>query len=175
MTRISWNLGRSYFYAGRLDEAISSFRASLNLSPEAIGRLSWIGLALILKDEPEAALEAIQQESDGPDRLLYLPMAYHALGQTAESDAALTELIERFELGAAYNIAYVMAFRGDADRAFDGLDKATQYKDSGLSLIPVDPLYSNIHDDHRWLPFLESIGKSPEQLAVIEFEVRLPQ
>lgn len=68
--RSSWNLGRSYFYAGRLDEAISSFRASLNLSPEAIGRLSWIGLALIFKDEPEAALEAIQQESDDPDRLI---------------------------------------------------------------------------------------------------------
>jgi hypothetical protein len=26
-----------------------------------------------------------------------------------------------------------------------------------------------------WQPFLESIGKSPEQLAAIEFEVRLPQ
>jgi hypothetical protein len=36
---------------------------------------------------------------------------------------------------------------------------------------------SSIHrnDDPRWLPVLESIGKSPEQLAAIEFEVRLPQ
>jgi hypothetical protein len=40
---------------------------------------------------------------------------------------------------------------------------------------PVDILFANIHDDPRWLPFLKSIGKSPEQLAAIEFEVRLPQ
>jgi len=29
--------------------------------------------------------------------------------------------------------------------------------------------------DPRWLPFLESIDKSPEQLAAIEFEVTLPK
>jgi hypothetical protein len=40
---------------------------------------------------------------------------------------------------------------------------------------PEESLFANIHDDPRWLPFLESIGKSPEQLAAIEFEVRLPQ
>jgi hypothetical protein len=33
----------------------------------------------------------------------------------------------------------------------------------------------NIHDDPRWLPFLRSIGKAPEQLAAIEFEVTLPE
>ena len=34
---------------------------------------------------------------------------------------------------------------------------------------------ANIHDDPRWLPFLESIGRSPEQLAAIEFNVTLPE
>ena len=37
------------------------------------------------------------------------------------------------------------------------------------------PMFANIHSDPRWLPFLESIGKSPEQLAAIEFEVTLPE
>jgi hypothetical protein len=35
--------------------------------------------------------------------------------------------------------------------------------------------FTNLHDDPRWLPFLESIGKSREQLAAIEFEVKLPE
>jgi hypothetical protein len=35
--------------------------------------------------------------------------------------------------------------------------------------------FTNIHDDPRWLPFLESIGKSPAQLAAIEFKVTLPE
>ncbi len=97
--------------------------------------------------------------------MIGLPMAYYALGQAAESDAALTELIDKHEQGWAYNIAYVLAFRGEADRAFEWLDKAVEYKDSGLSQIPVQVLFANIHDDPRWLPFLESIGKSPEQLG----------
>jgi hypothetical protein len=76
---------------------------------------------------------------------------------------------------AAYNIAYVLAFRGETDRAFEWLDKAVQYKDPGLSQIAMEPRFANIRTDPRWLPFLESIGKSPDQLAAIEFEVTLPE
>jgi hypothetical protein len=108
-------------------------------------------------------------------RLICLTMVYHALGQARESDTVLAELIDEYEQQWSYNIAYVLAFRGEADRAFEWLDKAVQYSDPGLSGISTDPLFANIHDDPRWLPFLESIGKSPEQLAAIEFEVRLPQ
>jgi hypothetical protein len=35
-------------------------------------------------------------------------------------------------------------------------------------------LFRSLHDDPRWLPFLESIGKSPAQLDAIEFEVTFP-
>ena len=45
-------------------------------------------------------------------------------GRKAESDAALDELIEKYEKTMAFNIAYVLAFRGEADRAFEWLDKA---------------------------------------------------
>ena len=36
-------------------------------------------------------------------------------------------------------------------------------------------IVARIHDDPRWSPFLESIGRSPEQLAAIKFEVTLPE
>lgn len=102
-------------------------------------------------------------------------MVYHALGQAAASDTALAELIDRYERGGAYNIAYVLAFRGEADRAFNWLDKAVRRKDTGLTLITIQPEFDNIHDDPRWLPFLEGVGMSPEQLAAIEFKVTLPE
>ena len=108
-------------------------------------------------------------------RTIGLPMAYHALGRAAESDAALASLIERSEQEAAYNIAYVLAYLGEADRAFEWLSKAVEYNDPGLSEIAATPEFANIEDDPRWLPFLESIGKSPGQLAAIEFEVALPK
>jgi tetratricopeptide (TPR) repeat protein len=102
-------------------------------------------------------------------------MAYHALGQKADSDAALAALIAKYEKDAPYNIAYVYAYCGDADKAFEWLDKAVQYTDPGLSQIPTEPLFDNIHADPRWLPFLRKIGYAPEQLAKIEFKVMLPQ
>jgi hypothetical protein len=102
-----------------------------------------------------------------------LEMTPEGVRRTAE--AAPGELIEQHEQGWAFNIAYVMAFRGATNSAFEWLDKAVEYNDPGLAEIPVENLFANIHDDPRWLPFLESIGKSPEQLAAIEFEVTLPQ
>ena len=100
-------------------------------------------------------------------------LAHDALGQATESDAALARLIEVSEQLAAYNIAYIYAYRGETDRAFTWLNKAVQYRDPGLPNIVVNPLFANIRDDPRWLPFLESIDKSHEQLAAIQFNVKL--
>ena len=101
-------------------------------------------------------------------------MAYHALGRGEESDADLAELIEKYERDGAFNIAYAVSYRGEADRAFEWLDKAVEYGDPGLSEILAEPAFAPLHDDPRWLPFLRSIGKAPEQLAAISFEVTLP-
>jgi TolB-like protein/Flp pilus assembly protein TadD len=170
-----YRLGATYLWARRLDAAIASLRTALNLSPGRIAAHWSIGVALLLKDEPEKALTAIEQESDEGWRTAGLVMAHHALGHEAESDVELVKMIGMLEQGAAYNIAYLFAFRGEAARAFEWLDKAVQYRDPGLMDIPVQPLFANIHDDPRWLPFLEHIGKSPEQLAAIEFKVTLPE
>jgi len=169
------NLGLNYLFAGRLDEAIASLRTTLTLSPGYIGAQYLIGTALLLKGEPESALAAMQKEADEGWRLIGRVSAHHALGQTAASDAALVQLIEKYEKEWAYNIAYAQAFRGEADRAFEWLNKAVAYKDPGLAYIAVDPRFANIQFDPRWLPFLESIGMSPAQLAAIEFKVTLPE
>ena len=168
-------LSFSYMGAGRLDEAIQSFRTVLSLNPGANLAHWGLGTALLLNGEPEEALQAMQEESSAEWRLIGLAMAYHALGRTEESDAALAEMIDEHAQGWSYNIAEVLAFRGESDRAFEWLGRAVEYQDAGMPLVPSDELFNSLHDDPRWIPFLESIGKSPEQLAAIKFEVRLPQ
>ena len=123
----------------------------------------------------QGALAEIEQETSELWKMIGLPMAYHALGRKADSDAALAALIAKYEKDAPYNIAYVYAFRGEADKAFAWLDKAVEYGDPGLGEIVTENLFDNIHTDPRWLPFLRKIGKAPEQLAKIEFKVTLPQ
>ncbi len=168
------NLGWRYYYAGRPDDAIATARVMSMLSPGSVWH-GLLGLALLSKGENEAALKAIQQEPNEFIRLSSLVMAYHALGQVVESDAALTELIGKHEQHGPYTIAAVLAYRGEADRAFAWLDKAVAYGDPALSSIAMGNVFSNLYEDPRWLPFLERIGSSPAQLAAIEFEVKLPE
>jgi len=169
------NLGYMYRYAGRLDEAVAELRTGLSLSPGYIAGHEGIGEVLLQKGDAEAALAEMQQETADGMRLVGLAMAHHALGQKAESDAALEELIARYEKTYTVNIAYVLAFRGEADRAFEWLQKAVQYNDTYLSAIGGHPMFANIHSDPRWLPFLRQLGLAPEQLAAVKFDVKVPE
>lgn len=169
------NLGTAYLWDGRFDDAIASMHTSLTLSPGRFRAHYRIGEALLHKGEPEAALEEIMSETMEGFRLIGQAMAYHALGRAAEAEAALTTLIEKYEQVAPYNIAYVYAFRGEADNAFAWLDKAMSHNDPGLLNAGVNNLFASLYDDPRWLQFLERLGKSPAKLAAIEFKVTLPE
>ena len=166
------SLGMSYLHAGQLDSAIASFRTALNLNPAAFGAHSLLGRALLLKGQPMEAL-AIVSEEQSDYALLELPMVYYTLGRIEESDAALAELVEKYAEHAAFNIAAIHAYRDEPDEAFAWLEKARTNNDGGLSEIVGDLSFSKVHEDPRWQPFLESIGRSPQQLAAIRFDVTL--
>jgi tetratricopeptide (TPR) repeat protein len=173
-TTVLFNLGNLQRFSGRYDEAIASLRTALSLNPAEGGVHYLLGLTLLLKGDAASALAETEQEPNEISRMIALPMAYHALGRKADSDDALFALIAKYEKDSSYNIAYVCAFRGEADQAFAWLDKALEYHDPGLSEIVVENLFDKIRSDPRWLPFLRKIGKAPEQLAKIEFKVTLP-
>ena len=168
------NLGLYQRQAGQLDASIASFRTVLSLAPSRGDAHAQISSALLLKGDAQGALAEIEQETNEVWKMIGLPMAYYALGRKADSDAALAALIAKAEKDGPYNIAYVYAYRGEADKAFAWLDKAVEYGDSGLSEIVTENLFDNIHADPRWLAFLRKVGKAPEQLAKIEFKVTLP-
>jgi tetratricopeptide (TPR) repeat protein len=171
-----FNLGEDQRRAGRYDAAIASFRTLLSLSPNRGTAHAQLGMALMQKGDATAALAEIEQEKNEIWRMIGLPMAYCALGRKADADAAFNAAIAKYEKDGPYNIAYVYAFCGDADKAFEWLDKAVAYQDGGLAEIVTENLFDNIRSDPRWLPFLRKIGKAPDQLAKIEFKMPpLPQ
>ena len=171
---LQYNLGLNYYYAGRLDEAIAAVRTSLSLAPGRTLAHYVLGLALLAKGNASAALAEMQLETSHGWKAIGLPLAYHALGEKTKADATLATLIREREKGSAFNIATVLACRGETNRAFEWLEKAVAYHDSGISTIAYDPLLANLHSDPRWLPFLRKVGKAPEQLAAIKFDVKLP-
>ena len=168
-----YNLGYCQRRAGRFDAAVASGRTVLSLAPGHGGAHYLIGTALLLKGDAKTALTEFEQETSENWKMLGFPMAYHALGRKAESDAALAALIAKWEKEAPANIAYVYAYRGEADKAFELLDKAAEYGDPSLAGIVTANQFDKIHADPRWLSFLRKLGKAPEQLAKIEFKVTL--
>ena len=146
----------------------------LSLAPTRGGAHAELGNALLIKGDAQGALAEIEQETSELWKMIGLPMAYHALGRKADSDTALATLIAKWEKESPFNIAYVYAYRGEADKAFAWLDKAVEYGDPGIGSIVTENLFDKIHADPRWPAFLRKVGKSPEQLAKIEFKVTLP-
>jgi TolB-like protein/Tfp pilus assembly protein PilF len=170
---IRHNTSIMLYCLGRFDEAINSFRILLRLSPDQLGTHYFIGLAQLYKGEPQAALNEFNQESYQPLVAAGKAMAFHALGRIDEYEAALNELIERWQVKSPTAIARVYAFAAQIDSAFYWLDKAIE-ANMGGQINPIDPGFVVLHDDPRWDEFLQQINKVPAELAAIEFKAQLP-
>ena len=153
-----YRLGQTLWYADRLDEATNSIRMALSLSPGGSGAQLTLGLVLLAQGDAPAALLAMEQETDDAFRLTGTAIVQHALGDAGASDAALQALIEEYEDGADYQVAFAYAFRGEIDHAFDWLEIAYDNRDGGLASMLVNPLFANLHDDPRWTDFLDKMG-----------------
>ena len=165
-----FHLGRAYWAADRPEEALGAFRKSSELvDPE--GTSGSVGFALVAVGRPDEALESFRALPEGAVRLWGLAAAYHALGRDRESDEAVAALIACCERDWSYNVAWIHATRGDADAAFEWLEKAVRYGDAGLTQIRSSRVFDALHDDPRWIPFLEKLGLAPEQLDAIELHL----
>ena len=168
------NQGNVLLTARRYEEAIANLRKALSLSPGYGGAQFYLGTALLEAGDPETALVEIEKESSDGFRLTGLAIVHYALGNTQEADEALQTLIDDHADDWSLSIAQALAYRGDIDAAFDWIDMAVEQGHAELAEIIVNSLYANLYNDPRWSILLETLGKSPEQLAAIEFKVSLP-
>jgi hypothetical protein len=120
-------------------------------------------------------LAEFEKEEDPEYRVKGEALAYHVLGQTDRLEASLDELIERWGEQWPSEVAHVQAFTGNADAAFEWLERAVETREEGLSEQYLWPFYRPIHGDPRWAAFLERVGSSPRQLDAIPFRVTLPE
>jgi tetratricopeptide (TPR) repeat protein len=165
------NLGGIQACTGEFKEGIASMRTALDLNPAQAVLHYQIGMALMQNGDPNGGLAEVEKEQDEFKRI-GLPMVYYALGRKADSDSAIATLIRMDGDAVAYNLGNAYAVRGEPDLAFKWLDRAYELHDPGLAAITFDELFKNLYADPRWPAYLEKIGKSPEQLAKIQF--RLP-
>jgi tetratricopeptide (TPR) repeat protein len=128
----------------------------------------------MLQGRLEEALEETLKEEAKGYRFMGLAPIYHAMGEAAKSDEALNEMIDFYAEEGAYNIGFIYAYRGEADKAFEWLEIALENHDAGLGQINTEPIIANLRSDPRWVPFLERIGMANHQLDQVNFNVALP-
>ena len=151
------SVGYTALYAGRLEEAAAALNKALELGPEHPLARAALAVVYLAQSRPQQALAETAHQRDPFWRLWALALAHHALGQKKESDAALAELIEKYQAVGAFQIAEVYGYRGEADRAFQWLERAYAQHDPGCVLVKGDPLLKNLERDPRYVAFLKKM------------------
>jgi serine/threonine protein kinase/Tfp pilus assembly protein PilF len=152
------SLGLNLYRTGHFEESEAAFRKSLELNPQFGGTHLALGMMYLVQSKPQKALVEIEREPQAEARLYGFALAYHPAGQKKEADAALSEYVQKYQNEAAFQIAEIHAFRGDADKAFEWLERAYAKRDDKLPQIKGDPLLKTLHSDPRWPTFLKKMG-----------------
>ena len=169
-----YNLSRLYREVGRLEEAEAAVRALQVLDPDWDMKFSQ-AKTLLFKGEAQAALDLIPEQEGNLQVLSARAMALHDLGRQAEFEAAFSELREQGAKDNAVGIAAVYAWTGEADAAFEWLEKSTPPNRLDAIYYLREPTFAKLHTDPRWHALLERLGLAPEQLAAIKFKITLPK
>jgi TolB-like protein/DNA-binding winged helix-turn-helix (wHTH) protein/Tfp pilus assembly protein PilF len=156
----SANIGMLLYFSRRYDEAIEQLRKVLAVEPRLDHARSFLGRAYLRKGDPTAAIaEFTQRKSLSVGSYADLAMALALAGRREEAVAELDRLIalrqERYV--SAYDIAAVQASLGDADRAFEWLDRALDERAQMRGLLGVDPSFDGLREDSRMTARLERL------------------
>jgi tetratricopeptide (TPR) repeat protein len=151
-------LGEIEFRGGKLDEAEADLKKAHDLRPDYFLSAVFLSEVYVMEGRPQNALPEIERVGYGHIRTFLHAIAYHALGRKKESDAALRELITKYQAIDPYLIAEVYAFHDQSDDAFEWLDRAYANHDDGLIRTKVDPLLKSLHNDPRFAALLKKLN-----------------
>lgn len=134
-------LGLTYLQAGRFADAAASARMALELNENSEGARATVGLAMLQGGgDRDAALAEIAKEPDLEARAFTLALGNQLIGRPAMAEQWLSAHEAAGRRTDAYEIAQLHAVRGEADLAFEWLEKSLVLHDGGLSAIKADPL-----------------------------------
>jgi TolB-like protein len=155
-------LGNAYYRAGRLAEGAALFADAVKRLPAATTIHYRLGLVLLAQHRPQEALSEFTLEQDPDFHLLGPPLALDKLGRKPEADKILARALTDTTVinSAAYQVALIYAARGDADGAFQWLERAYRQRDAGMLWMKYDPLLQPLSRDARFKSLLAEMHQS---------------
>ncbi|MGI9341966.1 MAG: winged helix-turn-helix domain-containing tetratricopeptide repeat protein [Gammaproteobacteria bacterium] len=154
------NMGLARYYMHELTVARQLLLRALEIAPGIDYLHFCLARVSLLEQRPEAALAEARKEPAAAWKATGTALAYHALGDSKNSDNALNQLIEIDQTAAAYacEITQVYAWRNQIDEAFTWLDTAYERSEEDLADARYEPMFEHLHADPRWQEFLEKMN-----------------
>ena len=155
-------LGLVQEFAGRYDEALASYRQLLALREDYPAAHAYRARVKVLQGKAESALREVAQESHPFWKRYAEILALVAAQRQEEAESGLGRMIAEDGEVAAFQVAEILAFAGEIDRAFEWLERARERRDGGLSAVLGNPLLQSLHEDDRWERLLQQLGLPAE-------------
>jgi tetratricopeptide (TPR) repeat protein len=154
-------LAQAWLDLGHYNESHAALDKALDLNPNQISMIHQIkGEVYLAQGRLQEALAEMEKEPAGVFHDLGLALAYHALGQRQQSNAALSRMLSQHSQDGAYQIAQVYGYRGEVGQAFEWLDRAYSQHDPGLMWFKTDLKLKSLRKDPRCAQILKKLNLS---------------
>jgi tetratricopeptide (TPR) repeat protein len=157
--------GYMLFYKGQYADAASSFQNAIGIDPGKGNFHAGLGASLVLNGAtPEGIAElehadALDQGTD-PHVRTYLAWAYTRVGRIDDLATIRASMLKDAERGKgnAIALAGLFAISGDADKAFEWLERSRREPGGFTPTILLEPWFDNIRSDPRFVEFRRKLG-----------------
>jgi TolB-like protein/Tfp pilus assembly protein PilF len=145
-------LGATYLFVGDYEKSYRQFQHTIEMDPRFPLAHAYFAGLLYMMGKVDEAIEAAAMRK-----------AYKDGGETGLWQLDLQKTLQQFQAGSnsvtASSLAGAYARAGDADRAFEWLDKAYSERDGqDITLLKYDLSYKNLRGDPRYGTFQRRMG-----------------
>jgi TolB-like protein len=151
-------LGLLQEFSGQYEQSLSSYRQIIGLNSQFPGVRAYRARVKIIQEKPDSALRESELEIDPFWKRYSRILALTALDRDEEAKSLLEQMIRDDGHHAAYQVTEILAFSGDAEKAFEWFQRAHDQKDGGMSEILGNYFLRNLHGDPRWEEMLVRVG-----------------
>lgn len=159
-TYVLFNLGDLLYLSRRFSEAEDVFRRLRVSAPTFQWTRPRLAMTLLAEKRPAEAL-ALFEEGGLSEPYNPWPSVLLANGRTAEADRSLHDLMIAMPIANAYYVAVNLAYRNEADQAFQWLEKAYSQREPQLITdMTNEPFFDSIRHDPRYSAFRHKLNLS---------------
>jgi adenylate cyclase len=154
-------LGRSYYFAGKLDLAYEQLRKTLILNPQYDLAKATLAHVLLAKKKYSAAFEIIRQlPKTGASNLQeyqgsLLSYAYAVSGDKTRAKTELEKTLQENPDQSPYHLARVYTILGNDVEALNQLERSHQSRELGILFMKIDPTLELIRNEPRFKALLK--------------------